>query len=109
MARIAGVELPKNKRMDIALTYIYGIGRPSALKILAAAKVDPAIKTDDLSADQQVHIRRRMRAERNGWLEASCRIKRSICSRPRSRLLVLIAVTGESPAAKSGETETAVG
>ena len=41
MARIAGVELPKNKRMDIALTYIYGIGRPSALKILAAAKVDP--------------------------------------------------------------------
>jgi small subunit ribosomal protein S13 len=57
MARIAGVELPKNKRMDIALTYIYGIGRPSALKILAAAKVDPATKTDDLSADQQVHIR----------------------------------------------------
>ena len=57
MARIAGVELPKNKRMDIALTYIYGIGRPSALKILTAAKVDPAIKTDDLSADQQVHIR----------------------------------------------------
>ena len=57
MARIAGVELPKNKRMDIALTYIYGIGRPSALKILAAAKVDRAVKTDDLSADQQVHIR----------------------------------------------------
>ncbi len=57
MARIAGVELPKNKRMDIALTYIYGIGRPAALKILAAAKVDPAVKTDDLSADQQVHIR----------------------------------------------------
>ncbi|MGB8684323.1 MAG: 30S ribosomal protein S13 [Candidatus Binatus sp.] len=57
MARIAGVELPKNKRMDIALTYIYGIGRPSALKILTAAKVDPATKTDDLSADQQVHIR----------------------------------------------------
>ena len=44
MARIAGVELPKNKRMDIALTYIYGIGRPSALKILAAAKVDPATR-----------------------------------------------------------------
>jgi small subunit ribosomal protein S13 len=57
MARIAGVELPKNKRMDIALTYIYGIGRPGALKILKAANVDPGIKTDDLSADQQVHIR----------------------------------------------------
>jgi small subunit ribosomal protein S13 len=57
MARIAGVELPKSKRMDIALTYIYGIGRPGALKILKAANVDPATKTDDLSADQQVHIR----------------------------------------------------
>jgi small subunit ribosomal protein S13 len=57
MARIAGVELPKNKRMDIALTYIYGLGRPGALKILKAANVDPGTKTDDLSADQQVHIR----------------------------------------------------
>jgi small subunit ribosomal protein S13 len=57
MARIAGVELPRNKRMEIALTYIYGIGRPSALKILEEAKVDPGRKTDDLSADEQVHIR----------------------------------------------------
>ncbi|HEY6421069.1 MAG TPA: 30S ribosomal protein S13 [Candidatus Binataceae bacterium] len=57
MARIAGVELPKNKRMEIALTYIYGIGRPSALKILSQAKVDAARKTDDLSADEQVRIR----------------------------------------------------
>ena len=63
MARIAGVELPKNKRMDIALTYIYGIGRPSALKILKTANVDPAIKTDDLSADQQVHIRQAIDTE----------------------------------------------
>jgi len=57
MARIAGVELPKNKRMEIALTYIYGIGRPAALKILTAAKVDPGRKTDDLTAEEQVHIR----------------------------------------------------
>ena len=57
MARIAGVELPRNKRMEIALTYIYGIGRVSALKILKEANVDPAIKTDDLSAEDQVHIR----------------------------------------------------
>ncbi len=57
MARIAGVELPKNKRMEIALTYIYGIGRVSALKILKEANVDPATKTDDLSAEDQVHIR----------------------------------------------------
>jgi small subunit ribosomal protein S13 len=57
MARIAGVELPKNKRMEIALTYIYGIGRSAAHKILGAAKVDPGRKTDDLSADEQVRIR----------------------------------------------------
>lgn len=63
MARIAGVELPKNKRMEIALTYIYGIGRPAALKILAAAKVDPGRKTDDLTADEQVHIRNAIDAD----------------------------------------------
>lgn len=57
MARIAGVELPKNKRMEIALTYIYGIGRASAVKILNEAKVNPATKTDDLSAEEQVRIR----------------------------------------------------
>jgi small subunit ribosomal protein S13 len=57
MARLAGVELPKNKRMEIALTYVHGIGRSSALKILRDAQVDPARKTDDLSADEQVRIR----------------------------------------------------
>jgi small subunit ribosomal protein S13 len=57
MARIAGIELPKNKRLDIALTYIHGIGRSSAIKILDQAKVDRARKTDDLSADEQVRIR----------------------------------------------------
>jgi len=57
MARIAGVELPRNKRMEIALTYIYGIGRPAALKILKAANVDPARKSDDLNAEEQVRIR----------------------------------------------------
>jgi small subunit ribosomal protein S13 len=57
MARVAGVELPKNKRMEIALTYIYGIGRTSASKILTRANVDPARKSDDLSAEEQVRIR----------------------------------------------------
>jgi len=57
MARVAGVELPKNKRMEIALTYIYGIGRSSATKILTKANVDPARKSDDLSAEEQVRIR----------------------------------------------------
>ena len=57
MARVAGVELPKNKRMEIALTYIYGIGRSSAVKILAKANVEAARKTDDLTAEEQVRIR----------------------------------------------------
>jgi small subunit ribosomal protein S13 len=57
MARIAGVELPKAKRMEIALTYIYGIGRSAARNILNAAKVDLGKKTDDLSAEETVRIR----------------------------------------------------
>jgi small subunit ribosomal protein S13 len=57
MARVAGVELPRNKRMEIALTYIYGIGRPGARKILEAAKVDPGRNSDDLTAEEQVRIR----------------------------------------------------
>ncbi len=57
MARIAGVELPKNKRMEIALTYVYGIGRSSAVKILGKANVDLARKSDDLTAEEQVRIR----------------------------------------------------
>jgi len=57
MARIAGVELPKAKRMEIALTYIYGIGRTASRNILGAAKVDLNKKTDDLSAEETVRIR----------------------------------------------------
>ncbi len=57
MARVAGVELPRNKRMEIALTYIYGIGRTAAAKILEAAKVDPGRNSDDLTAEEQVRIR----------------------------------------------------
>ncbi|OPL13878.1 MAG: 30S ribosomal protein S13 [delta proteobacterium ML8_D] len=53
MARIAGIELPKNKRLEIALTYIYGIGRTSAQQILDKAKIDRNKKTDDLT-DQDI-------------------------------------------------------
>ena len=53
MARIAGVELPHHKRMEIALTYIYGIGRSAAQKILAEAKVDPARNSDELTPEEQ--------------------------------------------------------
>lgn len=58
MARIAGVDLPKNKRLDIALTYIYGIGRTTSLKILDATGIDWTKKTDELSADEVNTIRK---------------------------------------------------
>ena len=57
MARIAGVDLPRAKRTDIGLTYIYGIGRASALHILKAAGVDGAIRVKDLSEDKIVKLR----------------------------------------------------
>lgn len=57
MARIAGVDLPENKRVDIALTYIYGIGRSLAAKILDKANVDPSIKMHSLSEDELGRIR----------------------------------------------------
>jgi small subunit ribosomal protein S13 len=57
MARVAGVELPRNKRMEIALTYVYGIGRATALQILAKANIDAGRNSDDLTADEQVRIR----------------------------------------------------
>lgn len=58
MARIAGVDLPKNKRLDIALTYIYGIGRTTSLKILDATGIDWTKKTDELSPDEVNTIRK---------------------------------------------------
>jgi small subunit ribosomal protein S13 len=57
MARIAGVDLPRGKRTDIGLTYIYGVGRASALQILKAAGVDGAIRVKDLSEDKIVKLR----------------------------------------------------
>ena len=58
MARIAGVDLPKNKSMDIALTYIYGIGATTSRNILKEAGIQFQLKSDDLTDDQVVVIRR---------------------------------------------------
>lgn len=57
MARIAGVDLPKDKRTEVALTYIYGIGRTSAQRILSQAGVDPNVRTKNLTEDDIVKIR----------------------------------------------------
>jgi small subunit ribosomal protein S13 len=63
MARIVGVELPRAKRMEIALTYIYGIGRSAALDLLRSAKVDPGTKSDDVTPEEQVRIRQAIDAK----------------------------------------------
>ena len=60
MARLAGVDLPREKRVEIGLTYIYGIGLTSAQKILAEAKVNPDIRVKDLTDDQVQDIRKAM-------------------------------------------------
>ncbi len=60
MARIAGVDLPKEKRVEIGLTYIYGIGRTSSNKILAEAKVNPDTRVKDLTDEQIQSIRSAM-------------------------------------------------
>lgn len=57
MARIAGVDLPREKRIEIALTYIYGIGRPSANKILEATGVNPDTRVKNLSEEEVSKLR----------------------------------------------------
>ena len=57
MARIAGIDLPRNKHINIALTYIYGIGNPRAARILDQAKVEPMKKVQDLGEDEVNRIR----------------------------------------------------
>ena len=57
MARIAGVDLPKDKRVEIGLTYVYGIGRKSANDILAKAGVNPDTRVRDLTDDDEAKIR----------------------------------------------------
>jgi small subunit ribosomal protein S13 len=71
MARIAGVDLPRNKHTNIALTYIYGIGNPRAARILAQANVDPNKKVQDLSEDEVNRIRQVIEAE--GMVEGDLR------------------------------------
>ena len=63
MPRISGIDLPRQKRIEIALTYIYGIGRPSAQAILGKAGVDFGVKADNLTDDEVSRIRRVIDAE----------------------------------------------
>jgi small subunit ribosomal protein S13 len=80
LARIAGIDLPKNKRIEIALTYIYGIGRPTSQKVLEMAGINKDIKSDDLSEVQINAIRQvidtHLKVEGDLRSEVSMSIKR---------------------------------
>ena len=82
MARIAGVDLPRNKRMEIALTYIFGIGRAVSNRILSEAKIDPNKKSDSLDETEVSKIReiidRTLRVEGDLRREISLNIKRLV-------------------------------
>ncbi len=80
MARIAGIDLPRNKRIEVALTYIYGIGRSSSQKILATAGVDMNTRSDDLTESEVAKLReiidRECRVEGDLRRESAMNIKR---------------------------------
>jgi small subunit ribosomal protein S13 len=82
MARIAGVDLPREKRVEVALTYIYGIGRTRAIQALAATRVDPSIRVAQLSDDQvkalREHIDGNYKVEGDLRREVSQNIKRKV-------------------------------
>jgi small subunit ribosomal protein S13 len=80
LARIAGVDLPRNKRIEIALTYIYGIGRTASQKILTESGIDWDTKSDDLTESQVTDIRKvideKYKVEGDLRREVSMNIKR---------------------------------
>lgn len=80
MARVAGVDLPRDKRGEIALTYIYGIGRPLALRVLQEARVDPDKRVKAWTEDEVTRIReiieRELKVEGDLRREVSMNIKR---------------------------------
>ncbi len=80
MARIAGVDLPRDKRVEIGLTYIYGIGRATSNRILTQASVDPDTRVKDLAEDEVARLRevisRNYRVEGDLRREVSMNIKR---------------------------------
>lgn len=76
MARIAGVDLPRGKRIDVALTYIYGIGDSRAREIIEACGVDPSRRTHDLDDDDVNRLRRQI--EGNYKVEGALRTETSM-------------------------------
>jgi len=82
MARIAGVDIPREKRVEVALTYVYGIGLPTAQKILAQTNINPDTRVRDLTEEQVNRLRelidRRYKVEGDLRRETALNIKRLI-------------------------------
>ena len=73
MARIAGVDLPRDKRIEVALTYVYGIGANSAQKILAKTNIDPSTRVRDLTEEEASRLREEI--DKNYQVEGDLRRK----------------------------------
>ena len=102
MARIAGIDLPKDKRVEIGLTYIYGIGRTSANKILAEAGINPDTRVKDLTEADEAKLREIIShsytVEGDLRRDVAMDIKRlteKMCIRDRDNAKVLEAVVGD--------------
>jgi small subunit ribosomal protein S13 len=85
MARIAGVNLPNQKRLEIGLTYIYGIGQPTAQKVCAALGLDPDQKIKDLTDDEVVKLR--------GYIDANLEVEGDL-RRERSQAIKRLSEIG---------------
>ena len=75
MARIAGINIPREKRVEIGLTYIYGVGRPTSLKVLGALGLDPDTKVRDLTEEEITKLRNHI--DQNLEVEGDLRRERS--------------------------------
>ena len=78
MARIAGVDIPRDKRVEIALTYIYGIGNTTSLAILEATQIDPSMRVKDLDENQLTRLREYIDRSREMYDK---RVKAEVASR----------------------------
>ena len=78
MARLVGVDLPRDKRMEVALTYIYGIGRTRSNEILAATGIDREMRSKDLSDDQLTHLRDFMEGNLMVDVDLRCEVQADI-------------------------------
>ena len=93
MARISGVDLPRDKRVEIALTYIFGIGRKTATDIIAATGINPDTRVKDLTEDDVSKLREYI--DRNVRLKVTSEEKQHLISRDLLKLVATVAYATE--------------